>query len=63
MYNDIDVLEFVTNVRDAIEKFPKLYKANEANLSDVQKELNDLEHYMESVDLNVFDGFNTYKEY
>lgn len=60
---DIDVLEYVTNVRDAIDRFPKIFEANEANLRDIQRELNDYEHYMEAVDLNVFDGFNTYKEY
>ena len=59
----MDVEQIAKNMRSGIKDVLTRYEENEDNLRRIERELTDMSHFMELVDLNAFEGFEAYKEY
>ncbi|GGN66449.1 hypothetical protein [Oceanobacillus indicireducens] len=57
-----DIEQIIITIRDAIRDIPKRYSDNLEQINKLEKEENDLLHYIELVNLNAVEGFKAYKE-
>lgn len=57
-----DIEQIIITIRDAIRDIPKRYSDNLEHITKLEKEENDLLHYIELVNLNAVEGFKAYKE-
>ena len=58
----MDVEETAKIILEAIRKLPKEYEDNLKKLDRIEREITDINHYMELVDLNASEGFQAYKD-